>query len=79
MARALFSAWRLCSQVSREVEMLVGRRIKLTVLVYQVASEITNIARGPTWILPHLFSTDGAVQCQCEPPLVISKSALALT
>ncbi|CAG8122926.1 unnamed protein product [Penicillium olsonii] len=28
------------------------------------ASEITNIARGPTWILPHVFSADGAIQHQ---------------
>ncbi|KAJ5544974.1 hypothetical protein N7535_006639 [Penicillium sp. DV-2018c] len=29
-----------------------------------VASKIINIARGPTWILPHVFSEDGAVQRQ---------------
>lgn len=38
----------------------------LTALVSQVASKIVNIARGPTWILPHVFSEDGAVQRECE-------------
>ncbi|KAJ5779388.1 hypothetical protein N7457_007108 [Penicillium paradoxum] len=29
-----------------------------------VTSQIINIARGPTWILPHVFSEDGAIQRQ---------------
>lgn len=55
----------------------------LTVLFNKVASELINIARGPTWILPHVFSADGAVQRQCEPPtpplLIIIRNAPAMT
>lgn len=30
-----------------------------------VVSNIVNIARGPTWIVPHVFSEDGAIQRHC--------------
>lgn len=34
--------------------------------VFAVVSKIINIARGPTWIVPHIFSEDGAVQRLCK-------------
>ncbi len=34
--------------------------------MFAVVSEIINIARGPTWIVPHIFSEDGAVQRLCK-------------
>lgn len=34
--------------------------------LFKVVSRIINIARGPTWIVPHIFSEDGAVQRLCK-------------
>ncbi|KAJ5183656.1 hypothetical protein N7492_001272 [Penicillium capsulatum] len=38
--------------------------VQCTAALQPVASTIVNIARGPTWIVPHVFSEDGAVQRQ---------------
>ncbi|KUM57415.1 hypothetical protein ACN42_g9774 [Penicillium freii] len=59
--------WPVDMDVKGKRVVVIGNgasAVQCVAALQPVASKLTNIARGPTWILPHVFSADGAVQGQ---------------
>ncbi|CRL30896.1 Flavin-containing monooxygenase-like [Penicillium camemberti] len=59
--------WPVDMDVKGKRVVVIGNgasAVQCVAALQPVASKITNIARGPTWILPHMLSADGAVQRQ---------------
>ncbi|KAJ5380348.1 uncharacterized protein N7496_002776 [Penicillium cataractarum] len=57
--------WPSRMNVKKKRVIVIGNgasSVQCTAALQPVVSKVINIARGPTWIVPHVFSDDGAVQ-----------------